>query len=151
MEAPAKIQPATLADYLEVMSRAVFQSGISWAVVARKWPGTKAALANFDPVTVADYTPDDIDRLMADDRLIRNRKKLEGIAANARAMVALDREYGGFERYLASHGDFEATVKDLRKRFTFMGELGCYYFLYVVGEPVPPHEEWRASRGKLAR
>jgi 3-methyladenine DNA glycosylase Tag len=146
MEAPKKIVPTRLADYLEVMSKAVFQAEISWAVVEKKWPGTKAALAELDPETVADLTPVDIDRLMGDERLIRNRKKLEAIAANAGTMLALDREHGGFDRYLESHAGFEATVADLRKRFKFMGELGCYYFLYVVGQPVPPHDEWRASR-----
>jgi hypothetical protein len=39
-------------------------------------------------------------------------------------------------------------VKDLRKRFKFLGEMGCYYYLHVVGEEVPPHEEWMASLKK---
>jgi 3-methyladenine DNA glycosylase Tag len=148
MEAPARIEPAKLADYLDVMSKAVFQSGISWNVVEKRWPGIKAALADFDPETVADFTPIDIDRLMQDDRVIRNRKKLEAIAFNARTMVELDRTHGGFERYLASLGDFEPVVADLKRRFKFLGDFGCYYFLCVVGEPVPPHDEWRASRGR---
>jgi 3-methyladenine DNA glycosylase Tag len=49
MEAPVRIEPARLADYLDVMSKAVFQSGVSWNVVEKKWPGIKAALADFDP------------------------------------------------------------------------------------------------------
>ena len=59
----------------------------------------------------------------------------------------LDERFGGFRDYLRSHGDFDATAADLRKRFRFLGEFGTYYFLYVVGEEVPPHEEWARARG----
>ena len=55
---------------------------------------------------------------------------------------------GDFRAYLQSHGDFESTVKDLRKRFSFLGDFGAYYFLYVVKEPVPSYHEFRASRGQ---
>ena len=65
---------------------------------------------------------------------------------NAETMVSLDREHGGFRSYLRSHGGFEGTVADVRKRFRFLGETGCYYFLYVVGEEVPSHEDWSRSR-----
>jgi DNA-3-methyladenine glycosylase I len=148
LEAPAQIQPKQLSDYLEVMSKAAFQSGMSWSVVEKKWSGTREALSGFDPEVIAGFTPLDIDRLMTDTRLIRNRKKLEAIVHNAGQMLELEREHGSFKAYLESHGDFEATVKDMRKRFKFLGELGAFYFLYVVGEPVPPYEEWKASRGK---
>jgi len=46
-----------------------------------------------------------------------------------------------YKKYLRSHNDFKATVKDIRKQFKFVGEMGSYYFLYVIGEEVPPHEE----------
>ncbi len=148
MEAPAQIDANRLSDYLDVMSKTVFQSGMSWNVVRQKWDGTRAALSGFDPVALSELTPLDIDRLMTDTRLIRNRKKLEAIAHNAGQMLELEKQYGTFRAYLQSHGDFEATVKDMRKRFKFLGELGAFYFLYVVREPVPPYEEWKASRGK---
>jgi hypothetical protein len=47
-----------------------------------------------------------------------------------------------------SLGDFESTSKELRKRFKFLGDFGAYYFLYVVGEEVPSHDEFRASQKK---
>ena len=65
---------------------------------------------------------------------------------NAHRMVELKAKHGSFRDYLRSHGSFEATVADLRKQFRFLGETGCYVFLYIVGEQVPPHEEWEASR-----
>jgi 3-methyladenine DNA glycosylase Tag len=60
-------------------------------------------------------------------------------------MIELDREHGSFRSYLRSHGDFDATLAALRKDFKFMGPTSVYYFLYVVGEEVPPHEEFEAA------
>jgi hypothetical protein len=60
-------------------------------------------------------------------------------------MLVIEREFGTFRDYLRSHGSFEATARDIRRRFKFLGESGVYHFLYVVGEPVPPHEEWMAA------
>ena len=146
-EGPTRITPETLADYFEVMTKAVFQSGISWRVVEAKWDGFRKALKGFDPSKVADLTPRDVDRLAEDPSIIRNRKKIEATVENAETMLALDREHKGFREYLRSHGGFEETVADLRKRFRFLGDTGCYYFLYVVGEKVPGHEQWAESRG----
>ena len=145
MEAPKKIRPTSLADYFEVMTKAVFQSGISWQVVEGKWEGFRKAFAGFDPARVARLKRSDVERLMEDPGIIRNRRKIEATMDNAGTMVALDEEFGGFKRYLGSHGGFEETAADLKKRFRFLGDLGAYYFLHVVGEEVPPHDEWRAS------
>jgi 3-methyladenine DNA glycosylase Tag len=145
--APPRIEPKGLADYFEVMTRAVFQSGISWAVIDNKWDGFRAAFAGFDPERVAQLSPKDIDRLVEDTSIVRNRRKIEATVENAETMVALDREHGGFRNYLRSLGGFDATAEDLKKRFRFLGETGCYYFLYVVGEEVPAHDAWSRSRG----
>jgi DNA-3-methyladenine glycosylase I len=151
MEAPAKIRPRSLADYFEVLTKAVFQSGISWRVVEAKWPGFARALHGFDPTAVARLTPADVDRLLDDTSIIRNRRKLEATIDNAIELLALEKEHGSFKNYLRSHGGFEETVSDLRRRFRFLGDLGAYYFLYVVGEKVPSHEEWTASRRAASR
>jgi 3-methyladenine DNA glycosylase Tag len=147
--APEQIDAKRLGDYLEVMTKAVFQSGMSWQVVNAKWPGFQEAFDGFDAERIADYTPDDIDRLAADTRIIRNVRKIEATVQNAQTMCELAAENGGdFRAYLQSHGDFEAMVKDLRKRFKFLGDFGSYYFLYVVKEPVPSYHDFRASRGQ---
>lgn len=146
--APAQIKPAGLNDYLEIMSKAVFQSGISWAVVDKKWPGIRDAFDGFDVVRVADYRPDDVDRLVSDPRIIRNRRKVEGIVQNAKVLLDLDRQAGGFQQYLRSMPDFEALSADLRRRFKFLGDHGIYYFLWVVSESVPPYEEWIQTHGR---
>ena len=147
-QAPKKIRPRKLGDYLEVMSKAVFQSGMSWKVVESKWPDIQEAFKKFDIDKVANMKTRDVDRLVKDRRVIRNRKKLEAIVGNAREIQELDTEHGTFRKYLRSHGDFLPTVKALRKRFKFIGDMGAYYFLYVVGEKVPPHEECVKTLGK---
>lgn len=145
---PDQIQPQSLDDYLEVMSKAVFQSGMSWKVVEAKWPGTREAFHNFHVQEVANINAFEFEELAKDTRVIRNRRKLEAVVSNAQEMLELDGEYGSFRKYLRSQGDFDGTLTALRKDFKFMGPTGIYYFLYVVGEAVPPHEEFEATYRK---
>lgn len=139
---PEKIKPESLDDYLEVMSKSVFQSGMSWQVVESKWPGIREALHGFDVKRVADLNAGDIEDLMHDTRVIRNFRKLNAIVHNAQKMIELDREHGSFAEYLRSRGGFDATLAAVRGDFSFMGPTGIYMFLYVVGEEVPPHAEF---------
>ncbi len=143
---PRQINPKSLADYLDVLSRIAFEAGLSGRVVEAKWDDIRRAFHGFDPERVARMTPRAVDKLLEDDRVIRSRSKIEATIANAETMLELDEEHGGFKRYLRGHGDFEATVKDLRKRFKFLGDSGAYRFLWIVGEKVPSYEEWRNSR-----
>ena len=147
-QAPTQIKPRSLGDYLEVMSKAVFQSGISWQVVDKKWPGIRDAFHGFDAKRVAATTEEEMDALGQDDRVIRHRGKLEAVAANARRMVELEQEHGSFRKYLCAHGGFDDTVNALKRDFKFLGLTGSYYFLYVVGEEVPPHDEFEKARQK---
>ena len=148
MKAPEQINPQRLGDYLDVMSKAVFQTGMSWRVVENKWPGTREAFHDFDAERVASMSLAEIDAIAGDTRVIRNRRKIEAIVSNAARMVELDKQHGSFKSYLRSHGGFEGTVAALRKEFKFLGDMGAYYMLYVVGEEVPSHEEWMKSRGR---
>ena len=132
--------PKDLSGYLDALARVMFQTGISWRVVDAKWPGIRAAFHDFDVQRVAKFREADIDRLMGDTRVIRNRRKLEAIRENAREMLALDAEYKGFKRYLDSLGDFDATKKALHKQFAYVGDSGAWYFLWSVGRKVPAHE-----------
>ncbi len=148
MQEPERITPKTPGDYLEIMSKVVFQSGMSYKIVESKWQGTREAFHDFDAAKVAGMTPAEIGRLTEDTRVIRNRRKLEAVVSNAQTLLQLEAEFSGFQAYLRSHEDFPSLVKDLRKRFKFLGEMGCYFYLHVVGEEVPPHEEWMASLKK---
>ncbi|MDX1437767.1 MAG: DNA-3-methyladenine glycosylase I, partial [Anaerolineales bacterium] len=135
-EAPAQIDPKSLDDYLDVMSKAVFQSGISWKVVESKWPGTREAFRNFDVRKVAAMNEKDIEDLSNDTRVIRNYRKLQAVVTNAQRMIELEGEYGSFKDYLRSQDDFDTTLQMIRKDFKFMGPTGIYFFLWVVGEQV---------------
>jgi Methyladenine glycosylase len=145
MEAPPRIRPKGLADYLEAMSRPVFQAGISWKVVDAKWSTIREAFHGFNPEWVADLSPGDIDRLAADPRVIRNRKKIEGTVANAKTMLDLNTSHRSFRGYLRSFPDYESLSKDLRRQFHFLGDHGVYSFLWTVSEKVPDYEEWAAA------
>ena len=148
MEAPQKITPRSPGDYLEVMTRAVFQGGISWAVVNAKWDGIRSAFKNFDAEAVADLSEPEIDEIAGNPDVIRNRRKIEATVTNAARLLEISDEHGDLGSYLRSMPSYDSKVKALRKDFKFLGETGCYYFLYVVGQDVPPHDEWERTRKK---
>jgi len=135
-------RPTSLAGYFEALSRPVFSTGMSYRVVEAKWTGISAAFHGFDPARVAAMTPADVERLLDDPGVIRNRKKLEATIQNAERLLELDGEPGGFAAWLDSLGSFEATVAGLRGEFRFLGDNGAYLFLWTIDRPVPPHQEW---------
>jgi 3-methyladenine DNA glycosylase Tag len=137
MHDPRGEKPESLAGYLESMSKVIFTSGINWKVVEAKWPGIKEAFGGFEVENVARLAADDIDRLAADQRLIRNRKKIEAIADNAAMLLELEKTPGGFAGYLSSLGDFEAKTADLTRHFKVLGPTSASIFLAMVGEPIP--------------
>ena len=137
-----KTTELTLADYVASMARAVFVSGINWKVIDAKWDGIRAAFDDFDPLKVAAYTPADVDRLMTDARIIRNRKKIEAIVRNTGELINVDREFGGVDKYLASFDDNDLLIKDLHKRFAFLGESVAHFFLFGVNFNYPAQEAW---------
>ena len=131
-----------------------FQAGLSWAIVLRKRENFRAAFDNFDPEKIARYTPKRIERLMGDAGIIRNRAKVTGTVKNARAFLAVQREFGSFDRYIwqfvdgrtrpnawkfererpAKTLESDAMSADLRKRgFTFVGSTICYAFMQAAG------------------
>jgi DNA-3-methyladenine glycosylase I len=79
-----------------------FQSGLSWLTILRKREAFCAAFAGFDPDVIAAYTDDDIERLMGDPGIVRNRAKILATRTNARAVIAL-REEGGLDEFLWAH------------------------------------------------
>jgi len=143
---PPQIRPKSLDDYLEQLSKSAFQAGISWRVVAAKWPGIKTAFKDFDIDRVARMGDRDIDKLMQDERVIRSRGKLEAVVHNANAILEMERD-GGFKKHLKSFDDYEDLAKDLKKRFKFVGDSGMYHFLWTVREPVPEWRDWAKAHG----
>ena len=81
------------------------QSGLSWKTILDKRENFRKAFSSFDPVKVAAYTEADIERLMSDAGIVRNRRKIEAIVNNARRFLEVQKEFGSFDQlHLAVHG-----------------------------------------------
>ena len=90
------------AAHLERLTLEAFQSGLSWRTILAKRPAFREVFHDFDADAVAAFGEADVERLMADPRIVRNRRKVEAAVTNARATVAL-REHGGLERLIWDH------------------------------------------------
>jgi len=140
-EIPARILEPSAADALRVVTRAVFQAGLSWRRIADAWDAFEAAFEGFDVTTIAAYDDGDVERLMNAEGIVHSRRKLAATVANARAIAELDARPGGILRYVRD-GDYATRVADLRARFAFVGELSAYYVVFRLGGGVPRFEDW---------
>ena len=142
------------AAWFERLSLEAFQSGLSWATILRKRPAFRAAFEGFDPDRVAAYDDADVERLMADAGIVRNRAKVLAAIANAGALVAM-RETDGpdsLERLVRAHAPAEppaprdteqqqttspeslALSKALKERgFTFVGPTTMFALMEATG------------------
>lgn len=130
------------------------QAGLSWATVLARREHYRRAFAGFDPLQVAGFGRRDIERLLGDAGLIRNRAKIESAVANARAFLAIQEASGSFAAWLWRYVDGEPRVnaprsieqvpaqspeshalsRDLKKRgFRFVGPTICYAYMQAVG------------------
>ena len=130
------------------------QAGLSWLTILRKRPAYRAAFARFAPRAVADFGAADVTRLLADAGVVRNRMKIEAAIANARAVLAIRREYGSFDRFVwsftggrtrvnrwrratdvpAATEESRALSAALRRQgCQFVGPTICYAFMQAVG------------------
>jgi DNA-3-methyladenine glycosylase I len=130
------------------------QAGLSWSTILRKREGYRLAFAGFDPRVVTSFTAKDVERLLADPGIVRNRLKVESTVANAGRVLEVQSELGSFDAYLWSFVDGQPIVnrwktlselpaetelsralsKDLKRRgFRFVGPTVCYAFMQSVG------------------
>ncbi len=135
----------------ERISLEAFQSGLSWATILRKRPAFRVAFDDFDPERVAAYDARDVERLMGDAGIVRNRRKIEATITNARATVALREEQGlvdlvwsfrpsstptptSYDEVPTRSAESLALSKALRsKGFTFVGPTTMYALMEAVG------------------
>ena len=130
------------------------QAGLSWSTILRKREGYRRAFAGFDAERVARFGEADVERLMADAGIVRNRLKIQSAIANARAVLAAREEDGGLAGYLwsfvggeplqhartttaeipAETAESMAMSRDLKRRgFRFVGPTVCYAFMQATG------------------
>jgi DNA-3-methyladenine glycosylase I len=130
------------------------QAGLSWITILRKRGNYRKAFAGFDPRRIARFGARDRSRLLADAGIVRNRLKIASAVENAKAFLAVQKEFGSFDRYVwayvgerpvigisrtggrapASSAVSDALSRDLRRRgFRFVGSTICYAFLQACG------------------
>jgi DNA-3-methyladenine glycosylase I len=150
------------------------QAGLSWSTILNKREAYRRAFADFDVETVARFTPADIDTLMGNAGIVRNRAKLEASVANARAVLRIQAEHGSLASFIWSfvggkpvqndwatykeHAPASTPVSDALskalKRYgcKFVGSTICYAYMQAVGM-VNDHQtscDWRARCAELA-
>lgn len=130
------------------------QAGLSWATILKKRDNYRAAFDRFDPTLVARYGKKERNRLLADAGIVRNRLKIDSAIENAQSFLAVQQEFGAFDRYIwrfvggqptqnawrsmkdvpAKTPVSDAMSKDLKRRgFRFVGSTICYAFMQAVG------------------
>ena len=130
------------------------QAGLSWDTILQKRENYRAAFDNFDPKKVARYDRRKIQSLLRDKGIVRNRLKIASAVQNAKAFLAMQKEFGSFDRYIwqfvggkprvnthrlgqklpATTLESDAMSKDLKKRgFNFVGSTICYAFMQATG------------------
>jgi DNA-3-methyladenine glycosylase I len=130
------------------------QAGLSWETILKKREAYREALAGFDPKRVALFTPARVERLLRNPGIVRNRLKVESTVRNAKAFLAVQREFGSFDAYVWGlvHGaprvnrwrslqqvpgrtpESDVLSRDLLGRgFKFVGSTICYAFMQAVG------------------
>jgi len=128
------------------------QAGLSWSTILNKRAHYRKGFDNFDPRKVARYGEAKIEALMKDAGIVRNRLKVNAAVTNAKAFLAVQKEFGTFDAYIwqfvkgkplqnswkdkvpARTDESDAMSKDLKKRgFTFVGTTICYAFMQATG------------------
>lgn len=111
-------------------------------MIEARWPAFRTAFDDFRIDAVSRYGEGDIERIMAAEGVVHARAKIAGTIANAQALQALVAEHGSISTYVLSFADYEALYADAKRRFAFLGDLSCYYWLFRTGNPVPRFERW---------
>ncbi|MDB5082777.1 MAG: DNA-3-methyladenine glycosylase [Chloroflexi bacterium] len=130
------------------------QAGLSWQTILNKRESYRQAFDRFDPVKVADYGPDEVERLLGNAGIVRNRLKVESAILNARKFLEVQAECGTFDRFIwefsggqtlgnsietqaqvpAFTAESDAMSRELRRRgFKFVGSTICYAFMQATG------------------
>jgi len=131
--------PKDDAGYFELMTKTLFTAGLNWGMIERKWFGFRKAFSGFSLAKVSRLTERDVRRLMADEGIVRNERKIRATVHNAGQFIGLKKEFGSFGRYLDSFGKNEKRLQsDLQERFEHLGTSTARMFLWSVGYPLTP-------------
>ena len=130
------------------------QAGLSWITILKKRDNYRKAFDNFDYNRIVNYTAEDVERLLLNPGIVRNRLKVKSVIKNAKGFLSIQKEFGSFNSYLWSYVNgkpiqnkwktlaelptktdiSDALSKDLKKRgFSFVGSTICYAFMQAIG------------------
>lgn len=125
--------------YLAEMTKCVFRSGFVWQIIESKWPGFEAAFDGFDVSSAAMLSDEDLERLGADERIVRNGPKIRTVRGNAQFVRAIRDEHGSFGAFLAAwpREDFVGMWDVLKRRGERLGGQTGRFFLRFVGWDTP--------------
>ena len=145
------MRPSSDSLYFENMSRCVFQSGLNWVMIAERWPAFREAFEDFEIGRVAGYGAEDISRLMADVRIIRNRNKILATIHNAREFERIAQDSGSIAAWLDGldkSNNYQGVIKRVASRFKHIGATGTPLWLYSIGEGIDVTDLVEARFGK---
>jgi len=128
--------PQSDQEYFGLLARAVFSAGLGPKVVESRWKDITEAFHGFEPAKVREMTQGDVDRLLADKAVIRNRRKIEAVIEDAGIFLDLAGQQPSFHAYLAGLGadnDLDAVADELTKVFTHLGRTSALFFLFSAG------------------
>ena len=112
-----------------------FQAGLRGEIWLRFEPEIRKEFSNYKPDKVANYNQKDVERMLSNPKMIKNRKKIDACVHNAKKIVSMSKEYGSFWRWLANHTT-EELVEKLRSNFKWMGYTNAYASLLYCGMDV---------------
>jgi len=121
--------------WLSAMAKCLFQAGFNWKVIEAKWPGTEEAFDGFNPQRVASYHDDDMDRLLSDNRIVRNGAKVAAVIENAHFIRALASEHGSAGAFFANwpNETFTDLLTVLSKQGARLGGITGQRMLRMMG------------------
>ena len=122
--------------WLSAMAKCLFQAGFNWKMIDAKWPDMEEAFDGFDPALVQCYHDDDVDRLLADKRIVRNGDKVMAVIENARFIKEIATEAGSAGAYFANWPDarYVELLSTLSKRGARLGSVTGQRLLRVMGK-----------------
>lgn len=110
------------------------QAGLNWATVLKKREAYRKAFKQFDPSKVAKMTDKELEKLLLDEGLIRNRLKIFSARRNAKVFIQIQKEFGSFDKYLWAMDNKDEISKDLKKRgMNFVGTTIIYAYMQAIG------------------
>jgi len=130
--------PNDNADF-ENMTRVIFMAGLGRKIIDEKWSNFKKAFKNFSVDEVAKFNDNDIERLMNDAGIVRNKAKIIASISNAKQFQNIRKEHGSFKPYLDGldkSNNYALVIKELGKKFKRLGPSSARIFLFSIGENI---------------